>query len=173
MAIAPANNFSARFHILCDQTGFVKGRGRAAEVSRFFDVSQTTVRNWLIESFCPRDQTLQKIISRLRRYDRLSDSISPKALQLWLEKGDSYIPNPFQASHESPVSPDYDFLALYKVYGLITQVAEDAGVEITDLPCDIANSLLYELSTQNIETIHRSRAKKLIREKLKSVVLDR
>lgn len=172
MVTTSAKNFSARFHILCDHAGFVKDRGRAAEVTRFFDVRQTTARNWLVESICPRDQTLQKIISRLKRYERLSNSISPKALQVWLEKGDSYIPNPFHISPETPVSPDYDFLALYKVYALIMKMADNAGIDITALPHDTANTLLYELSQQNLETIHLSRANKLIREKLKSVFAE-
>ena len=114
MTKASAINFSARFHILCDHAGFIKDRGRATEVTRFFDVGQTTARNWLVESICPRDRTLQKIIARLERYDRLPDNVSPKALQVWLEKGDSYIPNPFDDSMRGVETNEHELLGYTK-----------------------------------------------------------
>jgi hypothetical protein len=95
------SSFSERFHELCDVAGFVSGRGRATEVSRFFNVGITSARNWLVEDICPRNPTLVKIVSRLQKYNRLNESLDEKQLLLWLEKGESYIQNPFQEPQRS------------------------------------------------------------------------
>lgn len=171
MTKTSANNFSARFHILCDHAGFIKDRGRATEVTRFFDVGQTTVRNWLVESICPRDRTLQKIIARLDRYDRLPDNVSPKALQVWLEKGDSYIPNPFNDSMRGVKTNEHELLRLYKMFALVSKVVDEMSIDIYSFPDDVLNELFSELCNENLDNINRNRANKIIRDRFKSLLI--
>jgi hypothetical protein len=108
------SHFSDRFHSLCDVAGFVAGRGRATEVSRYFNVGITSARNWLVEDICPRNQTLVKIIARLQKYGRLDKSYDDKQVLLWLEKGESYMANPFQEPPEMPEASSELIRALKK-----------------------------------------------------------
>ena len=110
--------FSERFHELCDVAGFVSGRGRATEISRFFNVGITSARNWLVEDICPRNHTLVKIVSRLQKYDRLDPLYDEKQLLLWLEKGDSYIQNPLRAPQQTPEVSTELLTALKKYPGI-------------------------------------------------------
>ena len=117
------SRFSDRFHELCDVAGFVSGRGRATEVSRFFNIGITSARNWLVEDICPRNHTLVKILARLQKYGRLDKSIDEKQLLLWLEKGEVYIPSPFQETLASS-EPRTDLQRALKEYPGICRLLE-------------------------------------------------
>lgn len=168
-----ASSFSSRFHILCDHAQFVVGRGRQTEVARFFNVGQTTARNWLIEGICPRDETLHKIITRLQRYDRLPDHISPKALHVWLEKGSSYIPNPFDDTASDLEIHEYDLLRLYKIFSLISTKANEMSVDIDSFPKDEVSKLLAELCDEKISNIGQESFSKMVCARLESLMITR
>lgn len=172
MAQASATNFSVRFHILCDEAGFIVGRGRQTEVYRFFGVSQVTARNWLIEGICPRDETLQKIIKCLGRYGRLPENISSKVLQLWLEKGDSYIPNPFAAPKIDHRVGEHRSLNTYKIFRIVASQLDELGIDIDSFAHDEINKLLAELCDENLNNMSRNRANKIVRTRFASLRTD-
>lgn len=167
-----ANNFSARFNLLCDHAGFVAGRGRQTEVYRFFGVSQVTARNWLIEGFCPRHETLQKIIKRLDQQNRLPKDTSPKVLHLWLEKGDSYIPNPLVTSTADSEGSEHCALNTYKIFRIVSGELDGLGINIDSLPVDATNSLLTDLCNEKLNNMSRSRANKIVSDRFSTLAVN-
>lgn len=122
------SRFSDRFHELCDAAGFISGRGRAAQVSRFFDVGITSSRNWLVENICPRNPTLVKIVTRLRKDHRLDKSHDDKQIILWLEKGESYMDNPFQKPAETHKESS-ELIRVLRTYPAIDVLLNKAGID--------------------------------------------
>ena len=129
-------SFSERFNVLCDAAGFIEGRGRMTEVARFFDTGVSTARNWLVENKCPRVPTLEKLIKRLKKYRRLSSSIDDKSLLLWLEKGDTYVVNPFEAT-ASEASAQYPLILAMNKYPQLRKALKLHGIDVKNTSTNV------------------------------------
>ena len=156
------DDFSTRFSLLLDETGFIRGRGRLTEVKNFFDVSKTTARNWLDLNFCPRLPALQEIITKLYADNRLPETISKEDIFTWLKAGH---PNPFAISNDNESTQVKNICRAYlEVY----KVAQDLGFDLLQLNDtelqSIYDQIFEDIIINNLNQPNKALLTKLIAE---------
>lgn len=162
------DNFSERFSLLLDETGFIRGRGRLTEVKNFFEVSKTTARNWLDLNFCPRSPALQEIITRLYNDNRLPETISKEDVFTWLKAGH---PNPF-AIVTNEVDETTSIKNICRAYLEVYKIAQDLGFDLLQLSdhelTSIYDQIFEDIHLNNLSSPNTALLTKLISESVSS-----
>jgi len=111
------------------------------------------------------------MLKLLRTKRRLPKSVDPKPLQLWLERGDDYIPNPLATDSDldhkafPPVPAD----KMIRFFVLFDSVNHDLEFDLAALKPSEAEKLLFDLYRQTA-SLSKSKAKMLIRASLRDFV---
>lgn len=147
--------FSERFGKLCDEAGFIKGRGRMSEVARFFDTGTSTARNWLVENKCPRGDTLDKLIRRLKQYRRLPESLDTRSLVIWLRMGEAYVASPFKEDRRGATKGS--LVVVMRQHPELREVFAQHGLDLTQLPLDARTekkvvAIVHEAMSAKVKT---------------------